>query len=106
MPLRFAADAHALPIASNAIDMVWSNLAAHWFDDPLAAVAEWHRVIRPDGLLMFSAFGVDTLKEVRPTPVGPAGDGAGRTAGAGWPVLPGHARLGRCACRPPGSPTR
>ena len=33
---------------------------------PLAAVAEWHRVIRPEGLLMFSAFGVDTLKEVRP----------------------------------------
>ncbi len=84
MPLRFAADAHALPIASNAIDMVWSNLAAHWFDDPLAAVAEWHRVIRPDGLLMFSSFGVDTLKEVRPAPVGSGEDGAGSTAGAGW----------------------
>jgi len=66
MPLWLAADAHALSIAANSIDMVWSNLAAHWFDDPLAAVAEWHRVIRPDGLLMFSAFGVDTLKEVRP----------------------------------------
>ncbi len=65
MPLFFATDAHALAVAANAIDMVWSNLAAHWFDDPLAAVAEWHRVIRPDGLLMFSAFGVDTLREVR-----------------------------------------
>jgi malonyl-CoA O-methyltransferase len=66
MPLWLAADAHALAIGTDSIDMVWSNLAAHWFDDPLAAVAEWHRVIRPDGLLMFSAFGVDTLKEVRP----------------------------------------
>lgn len=66
MPLWLATDAHALAIAPNSIDMVWSNLAAHWFDDPLAAVAEWHRVIRPDGLLMFSAFGVDTLKEVAP----------------------------------------
>jgi len=66
MPLWLAGDAHALPLAANSIDMVWSNLSAHWFDDPLAAVAEWHRVIRPDGLLMFSAFGVDTLKEVRP----------------------------------------
>ena len=66
LPLWLAADAHALPLAADAIDMVWSNLAAHWFDDPLAAVAEWQRVIRPEGLLMFSAFGVDTLKEVRP----------------------------------------
>jgi len=80
MPLWFASDAHALPIASNAIDMVWSNLAAHWFDDPLAAVAEWHRIIRPGGLLMFSAFGVDTLKEVRPA----AQDAA---AGMGWPTF-------------------
>ncbi len=72
MPLWFAGDAHALALASHSIDMVWSNLAAHWFDDPLAAVAEWHRVIRPNGLLMFSAFGVDTLKEVRPAEVRPA----------------------------------
>ncbi len=75
-PLWFAADAHALPLAGNSIDMVWSNLAAHWFDDPLAAVAEWHRVIRPGGLLMFSAFGVDTLKELRPAAPEP-----------GWPSL-------------------
>lgn len=66
MPLWLASDAHALAVEGDSIDMVWSNLAAHWFDDPLAAVAEWQRVIRPDGLLMFSAFGVDTLKEVRP----------------------------------------
>ena len=81
MPLWVAGDAHALPFAANSIDMVWSNLAAHWFDDPIAAVAEWHRVIRPDGLLMFSAFGVDTLKEVR------AGGAREPTATAevGWP---------------------
>ena len=83
MPVWFAADAHALPVAANSIDMVWSNLAAHWFDDPLAAIAEWHRVIRPDGLLMFSAFGVDTLKEVRPAaPVGAGGPEKGAAGGA------------------------
>jgi malonyl-CoA O-methyltransferase len=89
MPLWLAADAHALPVASNGVDLVWSNLAAHWFDDPLAAVAEWHRVIRPDGLLMFSAFGVDTLKEVRPpSRAGVVGDGvAGRDAAGGWPTF-------------------
>ena len=90
MPMWFAADAHALPVAANSIDMVWSNLAAHWFDDPLAAVAEWHRVIRPEGLLMFSAFGVDTLREVRPAAKGRAA-GAGAAGGAatepGWPAF-------------------
>lgn len=75
-PLWFAADAHQLPLAGDSIDLLWSNLAAHWFDDPLAAVAEWHRVIRPGGLLMFSAFGVDTLKELRPA-----------TPEPGWPSL-------------------
>ena len=75
VPLWIGADAHALALAANSIDMVWSNLAAHWFDDPLAAVAEWHRVIRPNGLLMFSAFGVDTLKEVRPS------------GASGWPAF-------------------
>ncbi len=88
MPLWFAADAHALPVAADSIDMVWSNLAAHWFDDPLAAVAEWHRVIRPEGLLMFSAFGVDTLKEVRPAAPGSAGGAPGGAATApGWPAF-------------------
>lgn len=60
-----AADAHRLPIASDTIDLVWSNLAFHWFDDAPAAIGEWYRVIRPGGLLMFSAFGVDTLRELR-----------------------------------------
>ncbi|MFM1987054.1 MAG: hypothetical protein RJA99_11 [Pseudomonadota bacterium] len=60
-----AADAHALPVASDSVDLVWSNLAFHWFDDVPAAIAEWYRVLRPGGLLMFSAFGVDTLAELR-----------------------------------------
>jgi malonyl-CoA O-methyltransferase len=58
-------DAHALPIASDAVDLVWSNLALHWFDDVPAAIAEWYRAVRPGGLLMFSALGVDTLVELR-----------------------------------------
>lgn len=60
-----AADTHALPFADASFDLVWSNLALHWFVDPLAAVREWRRVLRPEGLLMFSAFGVDTLAELR-----------------------------------------
>jgi malonyl-CoA O-methyltransferase len=65
-----AADAHQLPLADQQVDLVWSNLALHWFDDVPAAIAEWHRVIRPGGLVMFSALGVDTLQELRPLGLG------------------------------------
>lgn len=59
------ADAHHLPLANNEMDVVWSNLAFHWFDDPLAVLKECYRVLRPEGLLIFSAFGVDTARELR-----------------------------------------
>jgi malonyl-CoA O-methyltransferase len=54
-----------LPIASGAIDLVWSNMALHWAADPLAALREFHRVMAVDGLLMFSTLGPDTLAELR-----------------------------------------
>lgn len=60
-----AADAHALPFADATFDLLWSNLALHWFGDPLAALAQWRRVLRAEGLAMFTAFGVDTLRELR-----------------------------------------
>lgn len=54
-----------LPFSASAIDMVWSNLALHWHPQPDLVFAEWRRVLRVDGLLMFSCFGPDTFKEVR-----------------------------------------
>lgn len=59
-----AGDASALPIEGSCVDLIWSNLAFHWFPDPQAAIAEWYRVLRPGGLLSFSLFGVDTLREL------------------------------------------
>ncbi|MDO4230946.1 MAG: methyltransferase domain-containing protein [Lautropia sp.] len=64
-PVWLAADAHQLPLAADSVDVIWSNLAFHWFDDPLAVLAECHRVLKPNGLLIFSAFGVDTCRELR-----------------------------------------
>ena len=37
----------------------------HWLADPRTALREMHRVLAVDGLLMFSTFGPDTLKELR-----------------------------------------
>ncbi|MEZ5651335.1 MAG: methyltransferase domain-containing protein [Burkholderiaceae bacterium] len=59
------ADAAALPLPAASADLVWSNLCLHWVADPAAALRDWYRVIRPGGLVMFSLFGVDTLREIR-----------------------------------------
>ena len=64
-PGGVCADIEHLPLASGSVDLVWSNLALQWMNDPDQAFAEFHRVLAPGGLLMFSTFGPDTLKELR-----------------------------------------
>ena len=59
------ADVEALPLASNSVDMVWSNLALQWCNDLPSTFIELQRVLKIEGLLIFSSFGVDTLKELR-----------------------------------------
>jgi malonyl-CoA O-methyltransferase len=54
-----------LPLGANSVNLVWSNLALHWHPQPDKVFAEWRRVLTVDGLLMFSNFGPDTLKELR-----------------------------------------
>ena len=54
-----------LPLQTNSVDLVWSNLALHWHPQPDRVFAEWRRVLRVDGLLMFSCFGPDTFRELR-----------------------------------------
>jgi malonyl-CoA O-methyltransferase len=60
-----AADLAQLPLASSSVDLIWSNLAFHWFSDPAQVLAQWYRVIRPGGLLTFSCLGVDSLGGLR-----------------------------------------
>ena len=64
-PLQLCGDIEALPLAANSVEMVWSNLAVQWCNDLPATFVELHRVLKVDGLLMFSTFGPDTLKELR-----------------------------------------
>jgi malonyl-CoA O-methyltransferase len=59
------ADLAALPFASGVFGCLWSNLALPYGGDPEAVFREWHRVLEPEGLLMFSTYGPDTLKELR-----------------------------------------
>ena len=58
-------DIEQLPLAPACAGMIWSNLALQWSNEPKRAFAEMHRVLAPGGLLMFSTFGPDTLKELR-----------------------------------------
>jgi malonyl-CoA O-methyltransferase len=62
---RIAGDAQALPLADGSIDIVHSNLCLQWCDDPGLAMAEFGRVLRPGGLLLFTTFGPATLHELR-----------------------------------------
>jgi len=58
-------DIEQLPVASGTAGLVWSNLALQWINRPQQAFAEMHRALAAGGLLMFSSFGPDTLKELR-----------------------------------------
>ena len=59
------ADIESLPLASASVGLVWSNLAIQWCNDLDIALQEFHRILQPEGLLMFSTFGPDTLRELR-----------------------------------------
>ena len=64
-PRCVCADAEKLPFSDNTFDLVFSNLMLQWSVDLDASFAELRRVLRPGGLLLFSSFGPDTLKELR-----------------------------------------
>ena len=59
------ADAEQLPIADASVDLIFSNATLQWCNDLEATFAGWLRVLKPGGLIMFSSFGPDTLKELR-----------------------------------------
>ncbi|MFZ2450777.1 MAG: malonyl-ACP O-methyltransferase BioC [Methylovulum miyakonense] len=59
------ADAEALPLADQSVDGVYSNLALQWCGDLQAVFADIRRVLKPDGQLVFSTFGTETLQELK-----------------------------------------
>jgi len=64
-PLRVCADARALPLAEHSVDLIFSNLCLQWVEDLPAVFAGFRRVLKPQGMLVVSTFGPDTLYELR-----------------------------------------
>lgn len=73
-PRYVCGDIEALPIADNSMDLVISSLSFQWCHDLDRVFAECRRVLKPGGLLLFTTFGPDTLKELR----------------ASWSAVDGH----------------
>jgi malonyl-CoA O-methyltransferase len=76
---RVCAEATALPLPDHSVDVLHSNLCFQWIDDLPALFGECVRVLKPGGLLAFSSFGPDTLKELR----------------AAWAAVDQHSHVGR-----------
>jgi malonyl-CoA O-methyltransferase len=72
-------DAAALPLADGSVDLVFSNLMLQWCNEPDRVFREFRRVLRPGGLVLFTSFGPDTLKELR----------------AAWRAADGHTHVSR-----------
>jgi len=54
------ADAQRLPLSPGAVDAVVSTESFHWFPDPDAALAEFHRVLVPNGRLLVGMLNMRT----------------------------------------------
>jgi SAM-dependent methyltransferase len=59
------AEAEALPFGPACFDLVLSNLDLHWANDLPGALLQLRQALKPDGLLLASLLGGDTLSELR-----------------------------------------
>lgn len=62
---RVCADAEALPFAEASVDLLHSSLCLQWCGELGTVLDEFRRVLRPQGTLLFSTFGPQTLHELR-----------------------------------------
>lgn len=54
-------DEDANPCAEASLDLVVSALTLHAANDPVGALAQWRRALKPDGLFVGAVFGEETL---------------------------------------------
>ena len=60
-----SASGEQLPLRDESVDLIFANFILPWQSDIKAMLDEWQRVLSPDGLLMLTALGLDTLGEWR-----------------------------------------
>lgn len=58
-------DPEALPFAHESFDLIVSPLLLHWANDLPGVLIQLRRALKPDGLLLASLFGGQTLHELR-----------------------------------------
>lgn len=58
-------DPEHLPFAAASFDLIVSPLSLHWINDLPGALIQLRLALKPDGLLLASLFGGDTLTELR-----------------------------------------
>lgn len=58
-------DALNLPIQSQSVDIVWSNLALPYIEDMESYFKEIRRVLKVGGYFLVTGFGVDSLEQLR-----------------------------------------
>lgn len=64
-PRLICGDSQRLPIADASMNLIFSSLSLQWCNEPDKVFEEIRRVLKQDGVVLFSSFGPDTLKELR-----------------------------------------
>lgn len=62
---RCVPDAEVLDLEPGAHDLVLHALALHWANDPVGQLVQARRALAPDGLMIATLFGGQTLQELR-----------------------------------------
>ena len=63
--LLVQANAAAIPLADQSVDVVFANQLLPWITDPVSVFAEVARVLREQGLFLFASLGPDSFLELR-----------------------------------------
>lgn len=53
-----------VPLPDKSVDLIVANLVLPWSANIENILREWRRILQPEGLLMFTSLGLDTLKEL------------------------------------------
>ncbi len=64
-PARWLGPMPQFALPDQPVHMLWANMALHMAADPQALIRRWQELLEPQGFLMFSCLGPDTLRELR-----------------------------------------